>query len=94
MKRNRILAVFLTVVMLITALSTGLSAAALMMVETQYTYDSPNMSWLKGLIVKEDMNNLDGMTQRNTLVAKAEYPYSETADSFKEEVSYYQQGLP
>ena len=90
MKRNRILAVFLTVVMLITALSTGLSAAALMMVETQYTYDSANLSWLKDLIIKEDMSSVNGLSSSCTLEPVAKYPYRETAESFKEEILYYQ----
>ena len=90
MKRNRILAVFLTVVMLITALSTGLSAAALMMVETQYTYDSANLSWLKDLIIKEDMSSVTGLSSSCTLEPVAKYPYRETAESFKEEIAYYQ----
>lgn len=90
MKRNRILAVFLTVVMLITALSTGLSAAALMMVETQYTYDSANLSWLKDLIIKEDMSSVNGLSSSCTLEPVAKYPYRETAESFKEEIAYYQ----
>lgn len=90
MKLKKLTAVLMSAVILLVATSWSMVAGAIVITETQYTYDSPNMSWLKGLIVKEDMNNLDGMTQRNTLVAKAEYPYSETADSFKEEVSYYQ----
>ena len=90
MKRNRILAVFLTVVMLITALSTGLSAAALMMVETQYTYDSANLSWLKDMIIKEDMSSVNGLSSSCTLEPVAKYPYRETAESFKEEILYYQ----
>ena len=90
MKRNRILAVFLTVVMLITALSTGLSAVALMMVETQYTYDSANLSWLKDLIIKEDMSSVTGLSSSCTLEPVAKYPYRETAESFKEEIAYYQ----
>lgn len=90
MKLKKLTAVFMTVVMLFTALSCGMSAYALVMAETQYTYDSPNLSWLKDIIVKEDMKSVDGMSQRNTLVAKAQYPYSATAETFKEEVANYQ----
>lgn len=90
MKLKKLTAVLMAIVILFTALSCGMSAYAIVMTETQYTYDSPNMSWLKDLIVKEDMNSLDGMAQQNNLVAKAEYPYRETAESFKEEVAYYQ----
>lgn len=90
MKLKKLTAVLMSAVILFVATSWSMVAGAIVLTETQYTYDSPNMSWLKDLIIKEDMNNLDGMTQRNTLVAKAEYPYTATAESFKEEVSYYQ----
>ena len=90
MKLKKLTAFLVSVIILIASLSSGLNAFAIVMTETQYSYDSPNMSWLRDLIVKEDMNSLDGMTQRNTLVAKATYPYRETAETFKEEVAYYQ----
>ena len=60
------------------------------MAETQYAYDSPNLSWLKDLIVKENMTSVDGLSQRNTIIPKAQYPYSATAETFKEEVASYQ----
>lgn len=90
MKEKRLLAVLLTVVLLTTSLSAGFSAAAIVMCETQYTYDSPNLSWLKDLIVKEDMTTINGLSGRCTLEAVASYPYTETAESFREEVAYYQ----
>ena len=90
MKLKKLIAVFMTVVMLFTVLSCGMSASALVMAETQYMYDSPNLSWLKDLIVKENMSSVDGLSQRNTIVAKAPYPYSATAETFKEEVASYQ----
>lgn len=90
MKLKRILAVLLTVIMLISALSAGLCASALMMVETQYAYDSANPSWLKDLIIKEDMSSVSGLSDRCTLEPVAKYPYRETAASFKEEIAYYQ----
>ncbi len=90
MKLKKLFAVMLTLILLLSIVSTGLIASAIMMVETQYTYDSPNQSWLKDLIVKEDMKSVDGLSQRNTLVAKPQYPYTDTAESFREEVSYYQ----
>ena len=90
MKLKKLTAVLMSAVILFVATSWSMVAGAIVLTETQYTYDSPNMSWLKDLLIKEDMNSIDGMTQRNTLVAKAEYPYTATAESFKEEVSYYQ----
>lgn len=90
MKMKKLIAVFMTVVMLFTVMSCALHAAALVMCETQYMYDTANPSWLKDLIVKENMSSVDGLSQRNDLIPKAAYPYRETAESFKEEVSYYQ----
>ncbi len=90
MKSRKLIAVFMTVLILISALSCGFNALALVMCETQYSYDTANPSWLKDMIVKENMNNIDGLSQRNTLVAKAQYPYKATAESFKEDVETYE----
>lgn len=90
MNIKKLTAVVMSVVIMITALSCGFVAAALVMCETQFVYDTANPSWLKDMIVKEDMNNIDGLSQRNTLVAKAQYPYNATAESFKSEVESYQ----
>ncbi len=90
MKIKKMIAVFLTTVMLVTVMSCGLNAFALVMCETQYVYDSADMSWLKDLIVKENMSSVDGLSQRNTLIPKSEYPYGATPDSFKNEIAYYQ----
>ncbi len=90
MIKKRLAAAILTIVMLIAVLSLGLNALAVVMCETQYVYDSANMSWLEDLIVKENMNSVDGLSQRNTIVAKAEYPYNATPQSFKDEIAYYE----
>lgn len=90
MKMKKLTAVFMAGVMLFTVLSCGLCAYAFVMAETQYMYDSPNLSWLKDLIVKENMSSVDGLSQRNTIIPKAQYPYSATAETFKEEVASYQ----
>lgn len=90
MKTKRLLAIFMTVILIISGLSAGLYASALLMVETQYTYDSANLSWLKDLIIKEDMSSVGGLSQRCTLEHVAKYPYRETAASFSEEIANYQ----
>lgn len=90
MKFKKLTAIFLTALIFITALSAGINAAALVMCETQYSYDKADMSWLKDLIIKEDMTSIGGLSKRNTYTPKAKYPYRETAASFKEEVAYYQ----
>lgn len=90
MNIKKITAVIMAAVVMISVLSCGFVAAALIICETQFTYDSANPSWLKDLIIKEDMNNVDGLSQRNTLVAKPQYPYRATAESFKKEVESYE----
>lgn len=90
MKFKRMIAVLIAAVLLITVFSAELCASALLMVETQYTYDSANLSWLKDMIIKEDMSSLDGLSNSCTLEPVAAYPYRETAASFSEEVAYYQ----
>lgn len=90
MKIKKLIAVFLTVIMLVSVMSCGLNAFAIVMCETQFVYDSADMSWLKDLIVKENMSSVDGLSQRNNLIPKAEYPYCATPDSFRDEIAYYQ----
>lgn len=90
MKGKKIAAVLLIAVMLMSILSCGFSAFAILTVETQYAYDAANLSWLKDLIIKEDMTSIGGMTEKTEFQAKSKYPYRETAESFSEEISYYQ----
>ncbi len=91
MKYKRLLAVLLAAVMLMGVLSCSFCSYAIMMVETQFVYDSVNMSWLKDLIVKEDMSSVNALAaQQNTLQAVSDYPYVHTSESFSEEVFYYQ----
>ncbi len=90
MKIKRFAAAIITAVLLICLLSGGTGASALLFVETQYTYSSANMSWLKDIIIKEDMSSVNGLSKRSEIQAVAAYPYTETAESFSEEVAYYQ----
>ena len=91
MKIRKLLAVMLSAVLLMGVLSAGLCSSAILMVETQFTYDSVNLSWLKDMIVKEDMSSIDSLAlQQAELEPVSKYPYRHTAASFKEEVGYYQ----
>ncbi|MBQ8209857.1 MAG: cadherin-like beta sandwich domain-containing protein [Clostridia bacterium] len=91
MKFKKLLAVLLTAVLLMGMLSMGICSYAVLMVETQFTYDSVNLSWLKDLIVKEDMSSIDSLAfQQTELEPVSTYPYRHTAASFSEEVAYYQ----
>lgn len=90
MKLKRFTAVMLAAILLGLTLSSGAYAFALVTCETQFAYDSADPSWLKDLTVKEDMNTINGLSGRNTLQPVSSYPYRETAESFKEEIAYYE----
>ncbi len=90
MKNRRVKAVFLTVIMIITFVSSAISVSAIVMCETQFEYDTANMSWLKDLIVKENMTTVSGMAKSSVYTAKASYPYRETSESFSDEIAYYE----
>lgn len=46
-------------------------------------------SWLRNLIVKEDIRTPEGIDKRSVLVPVAAYPYTYTAATFKKEVNSY-----
>lgn len=91
MKLTKRLVLTLLSVLIITSMlaSSMLASAAIMFVETQFTYDSPNTAWLKDLIVKEDVLSVQGLTERVKLIAQPDYPYSDTPESFAQNVGYY-----
>lgn len=64
-------------------------SAGVLTFETQYDYDEADIAWLTDLVIKEDMTTVEGMAQRVDLVPDAEYPYTETAESFSDEVDYF-----
>lgn len=91
MRLKKLLAVLVTLALFVSMLSSGIYSYALLMVETQFTYDSVNLSWLKDLIIKEDMSTIDSMAmQQAELEPVSKYPYGHTAQSFNEEIAYYQ----
>ena len=63
------------------------ASAALFAFETQYEYESADPAWLTDLVIREDMSSIDGMTHSCELIPKPEYSYTETAESFKAELS-------
>lgn len=65
------------------------ASAALFAFETQYEYESSDPAWLTDLVFKEDMSSVDGLAQSCMLVAKPDYPYTDTPESFAKDVSYY-----
>ena len=64
-------------------------ASVLLTFETQYDYDSPDNAWLTDLVIKEDLEDLSLVAGRCTLVAAPSYPYTETAESFKQDVDRF-----
>lgn len=88
-KRKLLLRVF-TVLLCITLLSADFFASAVLFTfETQYDYDEADVAWLTDLVIKEDMTTVEGIAQLVDLVPVPEYPYTETPDSFSEDVNYF-----
>ena len=58
-------------------------------VQTQYAYEENNPSWLRQLVVKENMLSVDGIVTEKALYPVSKYPYITDAPSFKEEVEEY-----
>ncbi|MBQ6935920.1 MAG: cadherin-like beta sandwich domain-containing protein, partial [Clostridia bacterium] len=58
-------------------------------VKTQYEYEATNPSWLRQLIVKENMLSVDGIITEKALHPVTDYPYITDAPCFKEEVEEY-----
>lgn len=88
MKSKKIIAFILAVIMCVSVFA--VNASALVLAETQYRYDQADPSWLKDLVVMEQLNINDAVAgQLNKICPVAEYEYSETAQTFKDKVSYY-----
>lgn len=63
--------------------------AALFAFETQFDYSKANTAWLTDLVAKENMTDIEQIAARLTLEAVPDYPYTETPESFKNEVAYF-----
>ncbi len=58
-------------------------------VKTQYEYEANKPSWLRQLVIKENMLSVDGIVTEKAMHPVTSYPYITDAPSFKEEVSEY-----
>lgn len=58
-------------------------------VQTQYSYSENDPSWLRKLVVKEDLMSVEGIATESVLYPNASYPYRTDAPCFKEEVAKY-----
>ncbi len=90
MKKRTFLTAVLSLVLCFTLVFSDLSSiAAIMTFETQYEYETADISWLTDLVIKEDMETVSGMADSTSLVAKPDYPYTETPTSFENDIAYY-----
>lgn len=56
-------------------------------VQTQYAYSENNVSWIRKLIIKEDMLSVEGIATEAILHPVTPYPYTTDAEHFKAEVA-------
>lgn len=90
MSKRKFLMRMLSLVMSIAVLFVSVPANAVIFTfETQYDYDNANAAWLTDLVIKEDMTTVEGMAQRVEVVPSPDYPYTQTAESFKKDVEYF-----
>lgn len=93
-KSAKVLSFFLTVVLLITTLSTSAFAKDFAPkfdisnpgIQTQYIYSENNVSWIRKLVIKEDMLSPEGIATEAVLHPVTDYPYTTDAPHFKAEV--------
>ncbi len=93
-KSAKVLSFFLTVVLLITTLSTSAFAKDFAPkfdisnpgIQTQYIYSENDVSWIRKLVVKEDMLSPEGIATEAVLHPVTDYPYTTDAPHFKAEV--------
>lgn len=90
MSKWKILKRVISLVLCFVLMTAGVSVyAEILPFETQYDYKKADIAWLTDLIIKEDMTTVGGLAERVSLKAVPEYPYTETASSFKKDVDYY-----
>ncbi len=58
-------------------------------VNTQYAYATNDESWLRKLVVKEDLLSVDGLSSSEELIPLPEYPYNIDAKGFKAQIAEY-----
>lgn len=58
-------------------------------VNTQYKYEDVDPSWLRQLVIKEDMLSTSGLTNEEILHPVCDYPYTTDAPNFKAQVEEY-----
>ena len=84
---KQISAMLVIISILISAVAVLSASAAITTFETQYSYETINKAWLTDLTVKESMNTISDVAASLTLVPHPDYPYTETAESFAQDVN-------
>lgn len=93
-KLKKLIALLLTTVLALTSISTSVFAREFAPafdinnpgIRTQYIYDENKPSWLRKIVVKEDMLSAEGIVTEATLYPVTDYPYNTDAPNFKAEV--------
>ncbi len=93
-KLRKSLALIIAVISFITALVPSAFAkdfapkfdATNLGVQTQYAYSENNVSWIRKLVVKEDLLSVEGIATEAVLHPVTTYPYTTDAEHFKAEV--------
>ncbi len=58
-------------------------------IQTQYLYDANDPSWIRKLVIKEDMLSTEGIFTELALYPVTDYPYTNDAKGFNAEVEEY-----
>ena len=95
-RRYKIISSLLMAVILITAVMPSAFAKEFAVkfdgnigVQTQYAYSEQEPSWLRQLVVKEDMLSVEGIATASVLHPVTAYPYTSDAPHFKAQVEEY-----
>ncbi|MBR2877318.1 MAG: cadherin-like beta sandwich domain-containing protein [Clostridia bacterium] len=93
---HRVTAWILTLVILFSALATTASAKKFAKeintnigITTQYAYEENDPSWIRQLVIKENMMSVDGIVNEKPIHPVTDYPYTTDAPNFQEEVNEY-----
>lgn len=94
-KTHRILAFIISLVVLLSSFTATVSAREFAPdidisnpgFQTQYAYSENDISWLRKLVIKEDMLTAGGIVTENTLYPVSDYPYITDAPHFMAEVN-------
>ena len=89
MKKRSVYSLISMFVLIIAVLTMPVADAVMLTFETQHGYDTPDSAWLTDVVINEDTATVAGLVQRAHISAVPEYEYSETPDSFKQDVAYY-----